>query len=134
MWNRLWSTRPLALDLGLLILRLSSGLLLARYGLQKFNHYAEWSKDFPDPLGVGSPVSLALTIFGELFCSLLVVAGLFTRYALVILIVMMCIIFFVIHGKDTFDVREHSLSFLFPFLLIFLAGPGQYSLDRMLKR
>lgn len=37
---------------------------------------------FPDPLGVGSEISLILAIFGEVFCSVLLIFGLLIRLAL----------------------------------------------------
>ena len=70
MLRTLWSSRPLALDAGILILRASTGFLLARHGWEKLMNFTEWSKDFPDPLHVGSPASLALCISAEFFSSL----------------------------------------------------------------
>ena len=55
-------------SLFLLILRVFFGLLLMNHGIQKWSNFQELSAAFPDPLGVGSPLSLGLAIFGELVC------------------------------------------------------------------
>jgi putative oxidoreductase len=134
MLSRIWSTKPLALDLGLLFLRLSVGLLMMTHGWPKFVHNAERVEEFPDPLGVGRPASLLLTIFAELFCSALLTIGLFTRVALIPLIITMIVIVFMVHGSDPLGDKEHGILFLMPYLALLLAGPGAYSADRLLKR
>jgi putative oxidoreductase len=134
MLKKLWTTRPFALDTGLMILRVACGFFLARHGWGKFIHYSENAATFPDPLHVTPQVSALLTIFGELFCSAFLILGLFTRIVLVPLIFNMIIIVTVIHGKDPLGDKEHAFLFLFPFITLFLSGPGSISLDRMLKR
>jgi putative oxidoreductase len=128
------SIRPIALDAGLFLLRVISGLLLMQYGWEKFSKYAEWSATFPDPLGVGSPVSLAMCISAELFCAGFLVLGLFSRVVLVPLIFNMLVVALIVHADDPMREREHALSFLVPFLTIFLAGPGKYSLDNLFMK
>lgn len=116
-------------DIGLLILRLSSGLLMMRYGWQKLVNFAEYSTGFLDFLGLGGEVSLGLAIFAELFCAFLIVLGLFTRWASMPLIITMLVAFFAAHANDTFDVKEHPLVFLFPYMTLLFAGAGRFSLD-----
>lgn len=134
MLKQFMTIRPIALDAGLFLLRVISGLLLMQYGWEKFSKYAEWSADFPDPLGVGSAFSLALAVFAELFCAGFLVLGLFSRFALVPLIFNMMVIALIVHADDPMREREHALSFLCPFLTIFLAGPGKYSLDNLFMK
>ena len=44
----------------LLIARIVFGILLMNHGIQKWTNFQELSAVFPDPLGVGSPLSLGL--------------------------------------------------------------------------
>ena len=134
MLKRLWRTRPYAPDLGLLLLRVSVSLLLMQYGWEKLTKYNEWSADFPDPLHVTPPISLALTIFAELFCSCFLLFGLFTRIVLIPLMFTMLTLVFIVHANDPFRIKEHAVSFLVPYIALFLTGPGRYSLDHQLKR
>ena len=59
----------------LLIARIVFGILLMNHGIQKWTNFQELSAVFPDPLGVGSPLSLGLAIFGELACSMAFIIG-----------------------------------------------------------
>lgn len=132
--NWFLSVRTVALDAAILIIRVPAGLFLIQYGYEKFSKYSEWSKDFPDPLGVGSPVSLALCISAELVAAGFLVLGLFTRFALVPLIINMAVVGFVIHANDPMRTKEHALTFLFTFIALFLIGPGKYSIDNFLLK
>lgn len=127
--------RPAQVDLGLLVLRLGLGLIMAfSHGWGKLIGFADKSAVFSDPLGVGSVVSLGLTVFAEFFCALAVALGLFTRAAVIPLIVTMMVAAFVIHGADPWSKKEFAMLYLVPLLTILLAGPGKYSIDHMLHR
>jgi putative oxidoreductase len=127
--NIFLSIQPISTDVGLLIIRIASSTILLIYGVPKLINYNEWKHDFTDPLGLGSEFSLILCIMAEVFCSILVMLGLFTRIALVPLIINMLVIVLIVHAKDPFSDKEHGLSFLIPHILIFLAGPGRFSID-----
>ncbi len=134
MKNYLFHYKPIATDIGLLLLRVGFALLLMQYGWQKYSNYAAWSKDFPDPLHVGHAVSLALCIFAELICAALVGIGLFTRLALIPLLINMSVIFLIVHQNDPFKDKEHGLFFLIVFAVLMLTGPGRYSADAAIKK
>jgi putative oxidoreductase len=104
------------------------------HGLGKLTGFGQRSANFADPLGVGSSFSLSLVVFAEFFCSLALVLGLLTRGAVVPLIITMVVAAFVIHGDDPFGKKELALMFLGSFVTVFIAGPGKYSLDRLLTR
>lgn len=108
------------------------GFMAIAHGFPKLINYSAMSQQFPDPLGVGSAISLALVIFAELVCSLLVVVGFFTRLACIPLIITMFIAVFVIHGSDPFSVKELALLYLLGFTGIFIFGPGSLSLSKKL--
>ena len=63
----------------LLVARVVFALLLASHGLQKLEGFEQMSGGFPDPLGLGSGLSLLLAIFGALVCSLALVVGVLSR-------------------------------------------------------
>ena len=113
----------------LLASRMIFGGLLFSHGIAKWSNFDTMSTMFPDPLGIGSSASLSLAIFGEVICSL----G-FYRLALIPMIFTMCIAFFVIHGADPFAVKELALVYLAIFVLMYIAGPGNYSVDRLIAK
>ena len=127
------STRELARDAGLLILRASiGGVMVFAHGMPKLLGYAEKSAQFPDPLGVGSSISLVLTIFAEVFCATAILLGLATRFTAGVLAFTMLIAFFVVHGGDPFSDRELALAYALASSVLILTGPGRFSLDRVL--
>jgi putative oxidoreductase len=124
-----------AVSTGLLATRLGTGLLMAfGHGWGKLVAYGERAAQFADPLGVGSPLSLALVVFAEFFCALALAVGLLTRAVVIPLIVTMLVAAFVIHGDDPFSQQEKALLFLVPLVTILITGPGRYSLDRIIAR
>lgn len=120
-------------DISLLLSRLLFGMLFMMHGLTKINDFGQMALAFPDPLGVGSEISLILAIFGEVFCSVLLIFGLLTRLALIPMIFTMCIAFFVIHAGDPFSAKELSFIYLATFIIIWVSGAGKYSLDYMIR-
>ena len=119
----------------LLLLRLGVGIMmLAGHGWGKLTSYVEMSGRFPDPLGIGSMASLSLAIFAEFFCSLALIAGFFTRLAVIPLIINMLVAVFIVHAGDPYARQEFGLIYLLPYLTILLAGPGEISMDAILRR
>lgn len=86
---------------------------------------------FGDPIGIGPTASLILAAFAEGICSLLIIAGFWTRLASVFLIINMSVAVFFVHlpRGDWFGDMELPLFFLVAFIIIFLLGPGKFSID-----
>ena len=103
--------------------------MLLSHGLPKLLEYADKAPHFPDPLGVGSASSLALTIFAELVCAALLVVGLGTRVAAAPLLITMLVAALVIHAGDPFGRRELALVYAVSALVLALTGGGRFSLD-----
>jgi putative oxidoreductase len=122
-------------DYGLLILRIGISFFMARHGYDKLQNLLAGSTDFPDPLHVGGQLSLALTVLAEFFCSILLALGLFTRFALIPLIICMVVIVFVVSAKESLDDKEHALLFLVAYIVLFCTGAGKFSVDdRLFKK
>lgn len=122
-------------SMGMLLLRLVSGLTMAfNHGLGKMENYGAAVDSFPDPIGVGSQLSLILAIFAELFCGIFIAVGFATRYTVIPLIITMATAFFIIHGDDPFAKQEMSFIYLAMYLVIFIVGPGKYSVDKLISK
>lgn len=104
------------------------------HGYAKLIHYADRKEKFMDFLGLGGAVSLALVIFAEFFCSLLLAAGLLTRLTLIPLIITMFVAVFIRHNGEIFGDGETGFLFLVMYCVIFLLGAGRYSADRLLLK
>lgn len=108
-------------------------MMLFGHGWGKLMHFGEKADSFTNVLGMGSNVSLSLAVFAEVFCAALVVLGLFTRVALVPLLITMAVAAFIVHADDAFGDKEKALLYLLSFFTLFLTGPGKYSMDHLLK-
>src|SRR5258708_3185305 len=81
-----------AFNLAMLLLRLSFGLLICLdHGLAKLMHFSNQESIFFDPFHIGHRWSLVLVIFAEVFCSIMLVLGLFTRVAALVLALEMAV-------------------------------------------
>jgi len=118
----------------LLAVRIIFGILLMNHGIQKWSNFQELSTVFPDPLGIGSPLSLGLAIFGELICSMAFIVGFLYRLAMIPMIFTMMVAFFVIHANDAFAVKELAFVYLVVFVLMYIAGPGKFSIDHIIGK
>lgn len=118
----------------LLWARIIIGLLFLNHGIEKWMSFGQLSETFPDPIGLGSTVSLILVIFAEVFCSFAFIFGIFYRLALLPMIFSMCIAFFVVHSEMPLSSKELSLIYLIIFILMFIAGPGRFSVDNIVIR
>ncbi len=121
-------------DLGLLLLRLTFGLLMAGHGLGKVQDLIAGKTAFPDPLGIGPVPSLALAAFAEFFCALAVAVGFKTRWAAVPVVVTMLVAAFVFHASDGWEKQEFPLLYASAFLALVFTGGGKHSFDAWLKK
>ena len=133
MKRLLFSTRIYAIDAALLLLRVASSLMMVTHGWPKIANFSDYLNRFADPLGLGPALSLQATIFAEFFCAILVALGLLTRVALIPLIITMAVVTFIVHAGDAFGDKELSLLYLVNFLVLFITGPGKYSLDKKIN-
>ncbi len=123
------------IDWGLLIFRLGVGaLMLLGHGWGKLAGFSEKSATFADPLGVGTAVSLSLTVFAEFLCSALIGLGLFTRMAAISLAINMSVAALIIHADDPWGRKELAVVYLLCYLTLLFTGPGKISLDRKFGR
>lgn len=123
---------PVSIDFGLLALRLWMGLsLLLLHGWPKLAGFSSMSGKFPDPIGLGSTVTLVLAVIIEVGCAALVVVGWFTRLAAALITVQLLIAYFVVHGGALSGERSGELAFIFAggAFALFCAGAGKYSID-----
>ena len=114
----------------LLLLRVGIGVFMLTHGYGKLlNLMGSESIQFPDPLGVGGTASLSLAVFAEVFCSVLLILGAFTRIAAVPLLITMLVAAFIAHASDGFGKQELPLIYAIIYVAILIAGPGKYAVD-----
>lgn len=124
--------RESVVQIGLLILRVAIGGFMLVHGSQKLMSFSELAGKFPDPIGMGSQMSLISAIGAEVGCSILLIMGLGTRLAALPLAFTMGVALFVVHRADPWQVKELAAVYLSVYVVIFFTGPGTLSLDHLL--
>ena len=112
----------------ILCLRIFFGILFFTHGVDKMINFNELSYTYPSVFGLGSYMTLMLAIFCEFCCSLFLIAGLIVRIIVVPMIISMAVAFFDLHDA-MFPEGELALIYLIMFTVLFITGPGRYSLD-----
>ncbi len=122
---------PRSVDLALLFLRLSAGLsMILLHGWKKLITFPTAVKDFQAV--VGPPwMSLGLAVFAEVICSVMLIAGVLTRFAAAVLAITMAVALLVVHKGDmTFEGGgELAGMYLFIYITLLLTGGGRFSAD-----
>jgi putative oxidoreductase len=134
-------------DVALLVLRIGIGInIFLKHGWEKIIYYNFMGANFFDPLHIGHYTTFNMAFFSDAICSLLILVGFGTRWCC-------AYCFFLIFGA--WDLRHHFLYFnpppgapdhlagshgelivvlLVALLVMFISGPGRYSIDARLMR
>lgn len=120
--------RGKGVSLLILVLRVVFGVLFFIHGLDKMLNFSTLVNDYPSVLGFGSYMTLMVSIFCEFCCSLFLMAGLLQRLLTIPMIVAMGVAFFDIHDAMMPE-GELALIYFIVFIVLFLVGPGRYSVD-----
>lgn len=127
---------PMGVGMGLLLLRVWLGATMLLYhGWVKLSTFQTMSQRFPDVLHLGSSTaSLALATFAEFGCAALIVLGITTRPAALVLAVNMTTAFVFGHGMSLSGARSGELAFVYlaGFITLLFTGAGPYSGDAVI--
>jgi len=121
-------------DLALLLIRVAAGGFMLTHGYGKMVKLFNGTFEFADPIGLGVELSLILTVFSEIVCSLFILLGILPRLASIPLIITMIVIVFVVHLDDGFKKMELPLFYLVSYIVILILGAGSYSVQGLMKK
>lgn len=128
-------SNPLLVDIVLLIIRIFVGFAMLSHGFPKLQILFSGEEiKFYEFLWMGPKSSLILAVFAEFVCSIFIILGLFTRFAVFFLVIAMAVAGLFVHSADLFEKREKSLLYLSIYLMLFAYGPGRYSIDQMISK
>ena len=125
--KKIFTSSPLSLDFGLLLLRVLLAAGLLTHGIAKIANFSALSTSFLDPLGIGVLPALLGAIFAEVVCSIL----LWTRLTVLPLIFTFIVVFFVVSGGAAFAQRELAYLYLAGWVVLFFTGAGRFSVDAL---
>jgi putative oxidoreductase len=126
------------------LLRIAVGLILIPHGCQKLfgwfggTGYARMAQIFESTGFKPGALWLAPVVFTELVCGLLLVPGLFTRFAALALTIFMLTAVWSLSLRKGFfwtaGGSEYSLLLLAAALIFLIKGGGEFSLDRKIGK
>src|ERR1051325_8698194 len=132
--NRFFSPSPLWQNNGLGLIRILIGISLIYHGWEIFNTKA-MNEYFTWDMFKDSSLAKIFVYAGkvsELISGILLLLGLFTRIACIIIICTMAYIAFLVgHGKIWYEDQYPFLFVIIGFIFIF-TGPGSFSLDNVI--
>ncbi len=117
----------------ILVVRVFFAVLFFTHGLDKLMNFNSIVGTYPDVLGFGSYMTLMVSIFCEFCCSLFLIAGLLVRIMTVPMIISMGVAFFDVHDAMMPE-GELALIYFIVFIILFLTGPGKYSVDYLIDK
>lgn len=118
--------------LALALLRVvTGGFLLFGHGIGKALAFESMKAGFPDPLGLGPDVTLALAALTETVAAGALLVGLGSRLATLPLLGTLVVAATVVHTGGFSD-RELPLLYVVALVVLLVGGPGALSLDALL--
>lgn len=123
-----------AFNFAMLVLRLGLGVLMLSHGYSKLIHFNGMKGSFINFLGLGPTLSLTLDIFAEFFCSIFLILGLFTRLAVIPILIAMSVALVKVHHGELFGAGERATIYLACSITILFCGPGRISVDGMIGK
>ena len=128
-------------NLSRLFLRLFVGVMLLQLGVNQMSQFDNLSS-VTVAFGMSGSTTITVVIVLELVCSMLIALGLFTRFAILPLLVIMGMTSVRLFGNEAFQdevifgMMPEMLPMLLCGVLVFfgISGPGKISLDYILAR
>jgi len=130
--QKVFSYQPefLSQDITLLLFRVLVSLsMINTHGMKKLLDFEGTVQHIPDPLGVGGEVSAVIAIMANIIAPIFVILGLGTRLAILLILSVTLMGFFIVHGNDPWPIRDVPLMYSLVYLALFFLGAGKYSLD-----
>ena len=126
-------------DTGLLLQRLSIGILILFHGIANLTSHYSFIKSLLN--GIGIPEFVAYSVFiGEIIAPILIIIGWRTRLASLVLAINMLTAILMAHTSDIFTLNqfggwgiELQALYLFGAIVIFLLGAGKYAISTTSK-
>jgi putative oxidoreductase len=120
-------------NVALLVFRILLALELLRvHGMKKFRVENGQREHVPNPLGLPEKLNGLVATFSDTVVPFLIMLGVGTRLVVLPTIGVTAIGYFVVHRKDSLEVRDVPYMYTLCLLFILALGAGTYSIDNYL--
>ena len=117
----------------LLVFRFLLALELFRvHGMKKFRVVNGEREQIPNPLHLPDKLNQTIATFSDTIVPFLLMLGLGTRLCILPTIGVTAIGYFVVHRKDSGEVRDVPYMYTLCLLFILVVGAGRYSIDNLI--
>jgi len=135
--NALFSpgSNSLLVNIGLLVMRVwFAGGMMLLHGWGKLSNFSTMKEQFSSVMGLPPVAALTLAVFAEFICAALLLIGLLSRFAALMIAITMAVAFIVVHGAALSGDGSGEMAALYlgAFAVLTATGPGSFSLDAML--
>lgn len=114
----------------LLVFRVLLAVELFRvHGMKKFRVENGQKEHVPNPLHLPEKLNRLVATFSDTVVPFLIILGIGTRLVVLPTIGVTAIGYFVVHRKDSLEIRDVPYMYTLSLLLILALGAGKYSLD-----
>lgn len=122
-------------DIVLFLTRTAAGLMMIlNHALPKLEKWEVMKTEFYSWMGLSPHTSAVLVIIAELGAAALLVIGLGSRLAALMLAGAMAVAAFGAHMDHPFSKKELAIVYLIIFAVLIASGPGKYSIDHWIAR
>lgn len=108
--------------------------LMVVHGLKKLGVGVDVAETIPNPLHLPDFFNNGFAIGANLIAPVFIVLGLLTRLAILPVLAVTLTGYFVLHWNDAPLVKDVPFIYSVVFMLIWVLGPGKYSLDYIINR
>jgi len=102
------------------------------HGMKKFRVQNGEKEHVPNPLGLPDKLNGLVATFSDTVVPFLVIIGFGSRIFLLPSIGVTAIGYFVVHRKDSIEVRDVPYMYTLSMLFLWVIGPGTFSIDHYL--
>jgi putative oxidoreductase len=99
------------------------------HGMKKFRVENGQREQVPNPLGLPEKLNGLVATFSDTVVPFLLMIGIGTRLILLPTIAVTSIGYFVVHRKDSLEVRDVPYMYSISLIFIWILGAGRYSVD-----
>ena len=108
--------------------------LMIAHGFKKIGIGVTAAEQIPNPLHLPEALNYWFAVSANLIFPLFVIAGLFTRLAVLPILGVTLTGYFILHWNDALLIKDTPFMYSLAYLMLLVIGPGKYSMDYYINK